>query len=159
MRTNDEIIKTLENIESLLRSINYQLKKPLNISLSRGEELQNTIAESGTVKSKEKSPMNRLITTKEAAQITGLSEFELRVGAKQGRYPVLLIGNEDILTIEDCITDIKINSPAFISTMESILKPYYEKNIIQENRELVLTTIKESIEDEIEKIKEKIRNT
>ena len=39
--------------------------------------------------------MNRLLTTKEAAQATGLSEFELRLGAKQGRYPVLLIGSQD----------------------------------------------------------------
>lgn len=39
--------------------------------------------------------MKRLLTTKEASQATGLSEFELRPGAKQGRYPVLLIGSLD----------------------------------------------------------------
>ena len=39
--------------------------------------------------------MKRLLTTKEASQATGLSEFELRLGAKQGRYPVLLIGSLD----------------------------------------------------------------
>ena len=39
--------------------------------------------------------MNRLLTTKEAAQATGLSEYELRKGAKEGRYPVLLLGSDD----------------------------------------------------------------
>ena len=39
--------------------------------------------------------MNRLLTTKEASLATGLSEYELRLGAKQGRYPVLWLGNPD----------------------------------------------------------------
>ncbi len=37
----------------------------------------------------------RLLTTKEASLATGLSEYELRLGAKQGRYPVLWIGSEN----------------------------------------------------------------
>ena len=40
-------------------------------------------------------PVNRLLTTEEAAQATGLSEYELRRGAKEGRYPVLWIGSKD----------------------------------------------------------------
>ena len=39
--------------------------------------------------------MNRLLTTKEVAELTGLSEYELRLGAKQGRYPVILLGSQD----------------------------------------------------------------
>lgn len=39
--------------------------------------------------------INRLLTTAEVSKITGLSEYELRLGAKQGRYPVLLIGSKD----------------------------------------------------------------
>lgn len=39
--------------------------------------------------------MNKLLTTSEVAAATGLSEYELRMGAKQGRYPVLLIGSQD----------------------------------------------------------------
>lgn len=39
--------------------------------------------------------MERLITTREASRITGLSEYELRMGAKQGRYPVILVGDDD----------------------------------------------------------------
>ena len=35
-----------------------------------------------------------LKTTKEAAQAVGLSQYELRLGWKQGRYPALLIGRE-----------------------------------------------------------------
>lgn len=34
-----------------------------------------------------------LATTKEAARATGLSEWELRVGFKQGRYPAIEIGH------------------------------------------------------------------
>lgn len=32
------------------------------------------------------------VNTKKAAQETGLSEYELRIGFKQGRYPALEIG-------------------------------------------------------------------
>ena len=35
----------------------------------------------------------RLLTVKEAAAITGLKECELRLGAKQGRYPHIRTGN------------------------------------------------------------------
>lgn len=33
-----------------------------------------------------------LVTTKEAARLTGLSEYELRVGHKAGDYPALEVG-------------------------------------------------------------------
>ena len=35
---------------------------------------------------------SRLLTTEEAAAATGLSQYELRIGAKDGRYPVILTG-------------------------------------------------------------------
>ena len=34
-----------------------------------------------------------LVSTKRAAEVTGLSEWELRRGWKAGRYPALVIGN------------------------------------------------------------------
>lgn len=34
----------------------------------------------------------KFVSTKGAAQATGLSEFELRQGFKQGRYPALEVG-------------------------------------------------------------------
>ena len=34
----------------------------------------------------------RLLTVKEASAITGLTECELRLGAKQGRYPFIRTG-------------------------------------------------------------------
>lgn len=40
-------------------------------------------------------PVNRLLTTAEVAAATGLSEYELRRGAKEGRYPVLWLGSKD----------------------------------------------------------------
>ena len=36
--------------------------------------------------------MARLLTTEEAAAATGLSQYELRLGAKDGRYPVIMLG-------------------------------------------------------------------
>lgn len=36
---------------------------------------------------------DRLLTTEEAAAATGLSQYELRRGAKEGRYPVILCGS------------------------------------------------------------------
>lgn len=37
----------------------------------------------------------RLLSTEEAAAATGLSQYELRMGAKEGRYPVHLGGSAD----------------------------------------------------------------
>ena len=37
--------------------------------------------------------MARLLTTAEAAAAKGISEYELRKGAKEGRYPVVMLGN------------------------------------------------------------------
>ena len=36
---------------------------------------------------------NRLLTTEEASRATGLSQYELRKGADEGRYPVILLGS------------------------------------------------------------------
>ena len=36
-----------------------------------------------------------LVTTKEAAEVTGLSEYELRRGFFEGKYPALVIGRGD----------------------------------------------------------------
>ena len=38
--------------------------------------------------------MARLLTTAEAAAATGLSQYELRMGAKSGRYPCVLGGDK-----------------------------------------------------------------
>lgn len=35
-----------------------------------------------------------LLTTNQAAAATGLSEYELRMGWKEGRYPALVIGKK-----------------------------------------------------------------
>ena len=35
---------------------------------------------------------DRLLTTEEAAAATGLSQYELRIGGKAGRYPVIWTG-------------------------------------------------------------------
>lgn len=37
--------------------------------------------------------MARLLTTAELAEERGFSEYELRKGAKEGRYPVIMLGS------------------------------------------------------------------
>jgi hypothetical protein len=37
--------------------------------------------------------MTKLLTTAEAAAATGISQYELRIGAKSGRYPVIMLGD------------------------------------------------------------------
>ena len=39
--------------------------------------------------------MARLLTTAEASAATGLSQYELRMGAKSGRYPYIPCGDKD----------------------------------------------------------------
>ena len=36
---------------------------------------------------------SRLLSTEEVSAVTGLSQYELRIGAKEGRYPVVLTGS------------------------------------------------------------------
>lgn len=36
-----------------------------------------------------------LVSTKKAAELTGLSQYELRRGFRQGRYPAIVIGSGD----------------------------------------------------------------
>ena len=36
-----------------------------------------------------------LVNTKKAAELTGLSQYELRSGFRQGRYPAIVIGSGD----------------------------------------------------------------
>ncbi len=40
-----------------------------------------------------RSIYQRLLSTQEAAAATGLSAYELRKGAAEGRYPVILLGS------------------------------------------------------------------
>ena len=42
---------------------------------------------------KESENLAKLLTIAEAAEATGLSDYELRLGQKAGRYPALEIGN------------------------------------------------------------------
>ena len=35
------------------------------------------------------------VTTKRASQLTGISEYELRIGFKEGKYPALEVGRGD----------------------------------------------------------------
>lgn len=38
---------------------------------------------------------SKIIGIKEAAELTGLSQWELRQGAKQGKYPCLRVGSKN----------------------------------------------------------------
>ncbi len=39
--------------------------------------------------------MNKILSTPELAEITGHSQYDLRLGAKEGRYPVIWIGSKN----------------------------------------------------------------
>ena len=58
--------------------------------------------------------------------------------------------------IKDLVRDLKNNSAPYIRLLNQMISGY--KGVIKGNSEIVLNTIKECIEDEIEKIKEKITN-
>ncbi len=79
----EDINKRLESMELLLRSINNHLARLANGSYE--QDADDIIAE---IKARP-----RLLTTKEASQIFGLSEYELRRGFKAGIYPAIQIGN------------------------------------------------------------------
>ena len=57
--------------------------------------------------------MGKLLTTKEAAQETGLSEYELRLGWKQGRYPALAVGS-----CESSFRRLRWNLPILMNAIE-----------------------------------------
>ena len=53
------------------------------------EEIRDKILE----QIRQRGLYDRLLTTEEAAAATGLSQYELRHGGKEGRYPVILLGS------------------------------------------------------------------
>ena len=57
--------------------------------------------------------MNQLCSTKEASLATGLSIYELRKGAKTGKYPCLICGSE-----ESKFRKIKWNIPVLLTAIE-----------------------------------------
>ena len=79
----EDINKRLESMELLLRSINRHLARLANGSYEQ-EDAADIVAE---IKAHP-----RLLSTKEASQIFGLSEYELRRGFKVGIYPGIQIG-------------------------------------------------------------------
>lgn len=46
--------------------------------------------------------MKKMITVKEASLISGLSEYEIRIGLKQGRFPFYAVGNKGKKYLIDC---------------------------------------------------------
>ncbi len=81
MRSIDEMNKALENIELLLKSIDYQLTKLSCLISEKHEEVAPA-----------PQKITGLLTTKQASEIFGLSEYELRRGYKEGIYPAIEIG-------------------------------------------------------------------
>lgn len=66
------------------------------------------------------------------------------------------IGGEAVMTIDDLVTDIKVNSEPFIKLLWRIVSGYAE--IINGNSDIVIKTIDEFVVNEIAKIKERIEN-
>ncbi len=83
MRPIEGTNRSLESIEFLLKSIDYQLTKLVSIMESHSDKDENY---------SESKVEPKLLTTKEASQMFGLSEYELRRGFKEGIYPAIKIG-------------------------------------------------------------------
>ena len=83
MRPIDETNKTLVNIELLLKSIDYQLTR-----LVKASSMPQKRGEPVTVKP-------HLLSTEEASQMFGVSQYELRRGYREGRYPAIEIGSSE----------------------------------------------------------------
>lgn len=84
MRTIEKNQRGLESIELLLKSMDYQLTKLVSVLTSQPDRNENEPASLSTP---------RFLTTKEAGQMFGLSEYELRRGFKEGIYPAIEIGS------------------------------------------------------------------
>ncbi len=98
MKMIDENNRRLENIELLLKSIDYQLGKLLQIfsmSTENGEKQEQT--------TDKKIP--EMVTIKEASHRTGLSYDYLRKQCLQGNLTHLRVGNGKYLINLDLLVD------------------------------------------------------
>ncbi len=86
MRPIAETNKSLENIELSLKSIDYQLTRLVNILSEQREKTDDSANTQKPIK---------LLTTKEASEIFGISEYELRRGFKEGIYPAIQLGLDE----------------------------------------------------------------
>ncbi len=91
MKETQKSDQSLESIEFLLKSIDFQLTKLLKFMSELQEQRQQDIHVE--VKQPEVQERPRLLTTKEASEKFGLSQFELRRGFKEGKYPAIKLGN------------------------------------------------------------------
>ncbi len=89
MRPIEETNQSMENIVFLLKSIDFQLTKLLKILT---EQQENAEKRNGR-ELPEKKEIPRLLTTREASEMFGLSQCELRRGYKEGIYPAIEIGS------------------------------------------------------------------
>ena len=98
MKTIDEHNRRLENIEMLLKSIDYQLGKLLNIvsmPTENEEEQEHTTGEK----------ILEMVTIKEASRRTGLSYDYLRKQCLQGNLAHIRVGNGKYLINFDLLVD------------------------------------------------------
>ena len=86
MNTIEETTKSLERIELLLKSIDYQLAKLINIASTK------EVPECTTPK-RDPAVVPEMITLKEASRRTGLSYYYLRNECLKGNIVSIQIGN------------------------------------------------------------------
>ncbi len=70
--------------------------------------------------------MARMALLKQASEVTGLSQWELRTGAKSGKYPHLRVGNSSTGKL---VFDLDI--------LEAHIKQMIEGSVKQQDREAV----------------------
>ncbi|OPZ87089.1 MAG: hypothetical protein BWY74_03479 [Firmicutes bacterium ADurb.Bin419] len=80
--------------------------------------------------------MKKMITVKEAALISGLSEYEIRIGLKQGRFPFYAVGNKGKKYLLDCELFLETLNKIVLNNMQTAKEESLdsrESNIISYN--------------------------
>ena len=80
--------------------------------------------------------MKKMISVKEAALISGLSEYEIRIGLKQGRFPFYAVGNKGKKYLLDCELFLETLNNISLSNMQAAKEEAFdsrESNIVTYN--------------------------
>jgi hypothetical protein len=73
--------------------------------------------------------MKKMITVKEAASVSGLSEYEIRIGLKQGRFPYYAVGNKGKKFLLDCELFLETLKNISMDNMQAAKEESIENNI------------------------------
>jgi hypothetical protein len=70
--------------------------------------------------------MKKMITVKEAALVSGLSEYEIRIGLKQGRFPFYAVGNKGKKYLLDCELFLETLNNISLNNMKAVKEDTFD---------------------------------